>query len=84
MLILEGMREMAIDVAMRLPRAGGEPPRINRVDVGFRNFAEIHHTVQLVAEVEDKPDAAGNTELYIRVEARQFGKVLSEGRFIVA
>jgi 2-oxo-3-(phosphooxy)propyl 3-oxoalkanoate synthase len=88
MLILEGMRELAIDVAMRLPRSGGEPPRISRVDTGFKNFAELHHTVHLLAAVEDKPDFAGthagNKELYIRVEARQFGKTVSEGRFIVA
>ncbi len=84
MLILEGMRELAIDVALRLPRTGSDQPQINRVDVGFKNFAELHHSVELLAEVEDKADSDGNKELYIRVEARQFGKIVSEGRFIVA
>jgi hypothetical protein len=84
MLILEGMRELAVDVALRFPRTGSEYPRISRADVAFKNFAELGHTVELLAEVEDKADAAHNKELYIRVEARQFGKTLSEGRFIVA
>jgi hypothetical protein len=84
MLILEGMRELAIDVGMRFPRTASEHPRITRADVAFKNFAELDHTVELVAELEDKIDATGNKELYIRVEARQFGKVVSEGRFIVS
>lgn len=84
MLILEGMRELAVDVAMRLPRSGGEPPRIGKVDIGFRNFAELHHTVHLLAEVEGRTGAGGNQELTVRVEARQFGKIVSEGRFVVA
>jgi hypothetical protein len=83
MLILEGMRELAIDVAMRFPHNGSGEPRISRVDAGFKNFAELDHTVELLAEVEDKADGADNKELYIRVEARQFGKIVSEGRFIV-
>jgi len=83
MLILEGMRELAIDVGMRFPRASSGQPRIARIDMGFKNFAELDYPVVLIAEVEDKFDNDDHKELYIRIEAQQFGKTIAEGRFFV-
>lgn len=81
MLILEGMRELAADAAMRFPRKHEGQPRISGIDVNFTQFAELDYPIVLVAEIEQGDGA--NQETCIRVQGRQFDKVVAEGSFVI-
>lgn len=83
MLIMEGMRELSLDVAMRFPKWSTNPPHIVRADLAYKNYAELEYPVVVVADVEDRVDAAGNEELHIRVDARQFGRTISDGVIVI-
>jgi hypothetical protein len=78
MLIIEGMRELAIDVAMRFPHKGETQPRLLCIDTIFKQFAELDYPVMLVAEI--KPEASDPT-MGICVQAQQFDKTVSVGHF---
>jgi 2-oxo-3-(phosphooxy)propyl 3-oxoalkanoate synthase len=75
MLILEGMRELAADVALRFsqpdPRTPGQARSsllADDIDISFKNFAELDAPVQLIAEVDRTRLGLG---MSIGVQARQ-------------
>jgi hypothetical protein len=81
MLLVEGMRELAMDLGMRFARANKSMPQIQQLDNSFTNYAELDHPVVLVADVEEKLDES--QPLQIAITVTQFGKAIAEGRFIV-
>jgi 3-hydroxymyristoyl/3-hydroxydecanoyl-(acyl carrier protein) dehydratase len=79
MLILEGMRELAIDVALRFPCQQEGQPRIVGIDVNFMQFAELDYSMVLVAEIEQLT----GQEASIHVTTLQFDKPVAKGGFII-
>ena len=82
MLILEGMREMAVDLASRFGWPEGRSPRIQTIELSFKSFAELDSPVSLVAQLSGIPE--NGEPLSIHLEVRQAGKVLGDGSFIIA
>lgn len=80
MLIMEGMRELAMDVALRFPRKHGEHPRVLCLDAAFKHYAELDHPVTLVADLMQS-DAEDLMEVCI--EVHQLGKVVATGHLVV-
>lgn len=81
MLILEGMREVAVDMASRLPWAAGLLPKVDNIEVEYRSFAELDQPVSIVVHLN--PSAAGRP-VQLRVEARQAGKPVAAGIFTLS
>jgi hypothetical protein len=83
MLLLEGMRRLALDIAGRYAHHGDAEPAIGQMQLEFKNFAELDSPVQLLAtQAEHGLDAAPPGAIHI--EARQFGRVVASGSFAVA
>ena len=81
MLMFEGMRQLALDVAGRLTRVGNETPRITQAAVSFSSFAELDQGVEIAAHLLES-DIAGEA-FRMRLEARQQGKVVTEAFFTI-
>lgn len=80
MLIMEGMRELAVDVALRFPRKHGEYPRVLCLDATFKHYAELDHPVIMVA---DMVQASADEPMEVCIEVRQLGKAIATGRIVV-
>lgn len=85
MLILEGMRNMALDITGKFTPEGGGMSSLQSFDVAFRNFAELDAPVQLVATL-DAHHAQANAAhtLTLDIEARQFDRTVATGHFTAA
>lgn len=80
MLILEGMRQLVVDICTRFGHA--QVAQIAQMNLDFANFAELDSPVYLIATVTRKltdPCALAT----ITVEARQLDKVASTGVFLL-
>ena len=77
-LVLEGMRSMALDILGKFRRTGSEPPSLRRIEVAFKNFAELDAPVQLVATLGDVHSPG---PLSLRVEAQQLDRTFAIGEF---
>ncbi|MBX3627928.1 MAG: hypothetical protein KF892_23160 [Rhizobacter sp.] len=82
MLVLEGMRAMALDIVGKFSSRSTGPAALRRIEVGFKNFAELDAPVQLVASLD--PHRTDGEPLTLHVEARQLGRVFATGDFIAA
>lgn len=78
MLMFEGMRQLALDVAGRLSREGEATPRITEVAVGFGSFAELDHSVEIAAHLLEADPELNARSFRMRLEARQMGKPVTE------
>lgn len=78
MLMFEGMRQLALDVAGRLRREGEALPRITEVAVGFACFAELDHSVEIAAHLLESETEISSRSFRMRLEARQMGKPVTE------
>lgn len=83
MLILEGMRELASDLSTRFSWPDEHQPRIRGLEMGFRNFAELDAPVTLIARLGEGSPEQGQP-LSLRLEARQSGKTVADGSFVIA
>lgn len=81
MLVLEGMRAMALDIVGKFRHAGSPPPSLRRIEVAFKNFAELDAPVHLVATIT-APQGSG--PLGVRIEAQQLDRVFAVGDFLSA
>jgi len=82
MLVLEGMRSMALDIVGKFsPRSTG-PAALRSIEVAFKNFAELDAPVQLVATLD--PHRSSDAPLALHVEACQLGRAFATGDFIAA
>lgn len=82
MLVLEGMRSMALDIVGKFSSHTPGPAVLRRIEVAFKNFAELDAPVQLVASLD--PHRSDSEPLSLHVEARQLGRVFATGDFIAA
>jgi hypothetical protein len=82
MLVLEGMRSMALDIVGKFSPRAAAPVALRRIEVAFKNFAELDAPVQLVATLDPHRDEG--TPLALHVEARQLGRSFATGDFIAA
>lgn len=82
MLVLEGMRSMALDIVGKFRSRSTGPAALRRIEVAFKNFAELDAPVQLVAALD--PHRRDGEPLSLQVEARQLGRVFATGEFIAA
>ncbi|MGY4829720.1 AfsA-related hotdog domain-containing protein [Sphaerotilaceae bacterium SBD11-9] len=82
MLVLEGMRAMALDIVGKFRLGGDGPAALRRIEVAFKNFAELDAPVQLVATLD--PHRSDDEPLALHVEARQLGRAFATGDFIAA
>lgn len=80
MLILEGMRQLAVDICTRFGHA--HVAQIAQINIDFSTFAELDSPLYLVATVTRKPTDPGALA-QISIEARQLDKVASKGVFIL-
>lgn len=83
MLILEGMRRLALDIGERARAALPEQPPLQTMQVAFQHFAELDAPVVLVANVETQASAP-KEPIMIAIEAHQYGRVLASSRIRVA
>ncbi|MBC7984632.1 MAG: hypothetical protein H7Y02_12340 [Candidatus Obscuribacterales bacterium] len=86
MLILEGLRELAHDVALRFnrPPARHAVPRapVGDISISFKSFAELDQPVELVAHVKPNLAAKGQS-LVIELHARQGIDVVAQAVAVV-
>jgi 2-oxo-3-(phosphooxy)propyl 3-oxoalkanoate synthase len=82
MLVLEGMRSMALDIVGKFTPTERGPASLARIEVSFKTFAELDAPVQLVATVRTPPSEGQPMALH--VEARQLDRVFASGDFVAA
>jgi 2-oxo-3-(phosphooxy)propyl 3-oxoalkanoate synthase len=82
MLVLEGMRSMAQDILGKFTPADAGPAALARIEVAFKNFAELTAPVQLVASIVQAPTAT--TPMALHIEARQLDRCFATGDFVAA
>ncbi|AKJ29754.1 AfsA-related hotdog domain-containing protein [Caldimonas brevitalea] len=82
LLVLEGMRRLALDVASRYRRYDGEA-LLREMEVDFTSFAELDCPVYLTARPAGQPDVMGPPER-LHVEARQGERLVASSRFLMA
>lgn len=85
MLLLEGMRRLALDIAGRYVHNGDAEPPISQMQLEFKNFAELDSPVQLLATQGDPADSAVGAVQpgAIHIEALQHGRAVASGTFAV-
>lgn len=83
MLVLEGMRELAVDIASRFPTFCSELPKITALTLSFKNFAELDYGVELLAQVVDQGQPKNERRLHVHVDTRQFGRPVAHGSFVL-
>lgn len=83
MLLLEGMRRLALDIAGRYAQRGDAEPALGHMQLAFQNFAELDSPVHLEATQSDptETDALAGRLGEIRIQARQNGRAVASGRF---
>lgn len=78
MLMFEGMRQLALDIAARLGGSREAFPSITEVSVSFRTFAELDQPVEIAAHLLEADDSAPGRPFRMRLEARQLGSPVTE------
>lgn len=84
MLMLEGMRQLALDIASRLSRPREGFPGITDVTVNFQTFAELDQPVEIMAHLQDPDGDTAGQPFRMRLEARQLGRPVTGAQVTVA
>lgn len=81
MLLLEGMRRLATDAAARMPVKLRQTPKVARLSVSFKSYAEFDFPVSLHADFDQSADGG---PLQVKVKAVQLGRTVAESSLVVA
>jgi hypothetical protein len=82
MLVLEGMRAMAVDIVGKFRGAAQAAQLLRRIEVSFKNFAELDAPVQLVATLCNVQASKVGGPLSLHIEARQLDRCFATGDFL--